>query len=301
MRYKNLRYSYNVTGFAVLMFLAIKELMAFLLRVFPVESGTAAYMLINIATFVVSCILPVITMENMLGLHPKLFRKADGAKAVSCGVYSYLLILAAGFVNSLFLAALRLAGLDFAPRTISIPDGAVNIVLYFIYICVLPPLLEEIFVRGYILNALKPAGTTFAVLVSSAIFSLMHSSLENFILYFICGIILAKVYLTFDSIFPSILVHFINNTMSFFILYFQQKVNAVSALSMIAYINIFILILGFVGKRYLDRQGFRFKKVLTKDRALGEKLGAVSKSPVAITAFAMLLFFAAYQSFHNLV
>ena len=301
MRYKNLRYSCNVIGFAVLMFLAIKELVSLLLMAFSVERGTAPYLLINIAAFIVSCIMPVITMENMLGLHPKLFRRTNTAVTAACGVYSYLIILIAGFINSLFLAALRLAGLDFAPRTIAIPDGAVSVVLYFIHICVLPPLLEEIFVRGYILNALKPVGTTFAVIVSSAVFSLMHSSLENFFLYFVCGIILAKVYLTFDSIFPGMLVHFINNTMSFFILYFQQRVNAVSALSMIAYINIFILILGFVGKKHLDKCGFKFKKVLGRDKAMGEKLGCIFKSPVAVTALAMLVFFAAYQSFHSLV
>lgn len=301
MKYKNLKYTYSVTGFAVIVFLAVRELMALIASLLPVEKGTVPYIGINMVTFVVACILPAIIMENMLGLRPKLFKKADAAKLVCAGMYNYLLILAAGLVNSLILAAVSLAGLKFAPKEIQVPAGAVAFVLYFIHICILPSILEEILLRGYVLNALKPLGTTFAVVVSSAVFSLMHSSLENFLLYFACGIILARVYLTFDSIFASMLVHFINNTMSFFMLYFQQRVNAVSALSLVAYINVFVLILGFVAGRHLNKTRFRFKKVFLKDTELSAKLLYISKSPVALTAFGLLLFFAAYQSFHNIV
>ena len=301
MRYKNLKYSYNVIGLAVIMFLAIREIMGFVLGTVPLEKGSVPYISVGLATFIASCIIPAIVMENMLGMHPKLFKKANFVAVASAGVYSYLLILGAGLVNSLILALVKVAGLDFAPRTIDIPSGTAAVIMYFVYVCILPPILEEIFVRGYILNALKPLGTTFAVVVSSVCFSLMHSSLENFLLYFICGVILARVYLTFDSIFASMLVHFINNTVSFFVMYFQQQVNAVSALSMIAYINIFAIVLGVVGMRYLSKSGFRWKKMFYKDAELTVKLGYITKSPVAVCAFGMLLFFAAYQSFHNLV
>ena len=301
MRYKNLKYSYNVIGMAIIMFLATREIVGFVLSVTGLEKGTAPYILISMLSFVASCIIPAVIMENMLGMHPKLFKKANFVTVGSAGLYSYLLILGAGVVNSLLLALVKMAGLDFAPQTIDIPKSTAALILYFIYVCVLPPILEEIFVRGYILNALKPLGTTFAVIVSSVCFSLMHSSLENFLLYFICGVILARVYLTFDSIFASMLVHFINNTISFFVMYFQQQVNAVSALSMIAYINIFVIVLGVVAMRWLSKSGFKWKKIFHKDPELTAKLGYVAKSPVAVCAFSMLLFFGAYQSFHNLV
>lgn len=301
MKYRNLGYTYNVIGLAVIMFLSVREVMGFVLSLVPLQAGTVPYIAVNMATFVVACIIPAITMENMLGLHPKLFKKTDGLLLAASGGYNYLLLIAAGLANSLILALIGTTGLKFAPQAITIPQDTAAFVLYFIHICILPPILEEIFVRGYILNALKPVGTTFAVVVSSVCFSLMHSSLENFLLYFVCGVILARVYLTFDSIFASMFVHFINNTMSFFILYFQQQVNAVSALSMVAYINIFVLILGVVCKRYLNTRKFRWKKVLLKDKELTAKLGRISRSPIALTAFGLLLFFAAYQSYHNIV
>ncbi len=301
MKYRNLRYTYNVIGLAVIMFLSIREVVGLLLSFAPIENGSVPYIAITMLSFVASCIIPVITMENMLGLHPKLFRRADSINLTLSGAYNYLLILAAGLINSLILAAIAFTGLKFAPRSITIPDGAVAAALYFVHICILAPVLEEIFIRGYILNALKPVGLTFAVVVSSACFSLMHSSLENFLLYFACGVILARVYITFDSIFASMFVHFVNNTMSFFILYSQQRVNAVSALSLVALTNIFVLILGFVSKKQLDKRNFRWKKVLVKDTELSAKLLHISKSPIALTAFGLLLFFAAYQSFNNLV
>jgi membrane protease YdiL (CAAX protease family) len=257
--------------------------------------------IVNMVVFFVAILVPVTIMENTLGLHPKLFKKVDIKNSGAAVLYGYLLILGASFANSLLLLALKSAGLEFAPRTINVPQGTFAAVLYFIYVCILPPLLEEIFTRGYILNAFRGYGTTFAVVLSSVCFALLHSSLENFPVYFCCGVVLALVYITFDSIFPAMMLHCLNNTVSFFMSTFQNRVNAVSALSLIVFVYICIIAFGYSGKKYLDSKGIKLSRVMQKEQEMFKKFKTVFAAPMGLVAFYLLLFLAAYSSYNNLV
>lgn len=301
MKYKNLKYTFNIIGLAVVMFLAIKEFCYLILSRIPFSEGSLMPIVLSIAVFIVSCLVPTVAMENLLGLHPKLFRKSEPVPVGFTVMYGYLLILAAGIVNNLILTAISLTGIKFAPRELAIPEGAAAGVLYFIYICILPPVLEEIFLRGYVLNALKGYGQTFAVITSSVCFALMHSSLENFPVYFACGILLALVYLTFDSLLPAMALHCLNNSISFFLAYFRQRVNAISALSMTVYIYISVLILGFAGYHYLSKHGIKLTACLVPDSDIRGKTEQFFKSYIALAAFGLLIFFGALGSYNNLV
>lgn len=77
---------------------------------------------------------------------------------------------------------------------------------------ILAPVFEEIICRGILLNIVKPHGTRFAILFTSLIFMLMHSSL-GMIPALIGGILMARVALYYNSIYPSILVHFLHNVL----------------------------------------------------------------------------------------
>ena len=52
MKYRNLRYTYNVIGLAVIMFLSVKEVMALVINFTAMEKGTVPYILINMVTFI---------------------------------------------------------------------------------------------------------------------------------------------------------------------------------------------------------------------------------------------------------
>ena len=301
LKYKNLKYTYNVIGFSLIIFLTLRESLSLVLVHTPLEKGTVPFTLISMAVYLLACFVPVVVMENMLGLHPLLFKKTKPADAAATAAFGYLVILGAGIINSIVLMLLANAGLQFEPNSMTLPQGFLNVLLYFVYICVLPPLVEEIFVRGLVLNALKGWGLPFAVFVSSVIFALMHSSLHNFLIYFACGIVLAKVYIAFDSIWPCVLLHFVNNTVSFVQLGFQQKANAQSALFFSIYIYIMAMLLGYAGLKYIQKHNINLAFSFTRIKDFKYKIKSLCQSYAGICAFALLLFMAAYNSYLSVI
>lgn len=95
--------------------------------------------------------------------------------------------------------------------------------LNFVYLLfamgIFAPITEELLFRGLILDGLKEKGETKAVLVSSLMFMLMHLSLHQTIYQFILGIIMAFIVIYTQSIFASIFVHFVNNSVVLIINY----------------------------------------------------------------------------------
>ena len=298
---KNLKVIYNVVGFAVVLFLAIREICGAVMIKLPFEEGSAVMIIIGIVIFLAACLVPTITMENTLGLHPKLFKKINTTDTLAAVAYGYVLILCVSLANSVLLIALQSLGLEFAPRTLSIPDSTFAALLYFVYVCVLPPLLEEIFTRGYILNAFRSFGVTFAVVASALVFGLLHSSLENIIIYVGCGVILAQLYLAFDSIWPAMLLHFANNSISFFMTAFQQRANAHSALVLMVFVYVCAIIFGIWGKKHLDSRNIHLSACFEKDRELLKKLFFCRRAYMAMAALCLMIFFAALSSFYSLI
>ena len=76
---------------------------------------------------------------------------------------------------------------------------------------VIGPLAEEVFSRGFMLSALAPYGKGFAVVVSSLLFALGHTSLIKFASTFLLGLVLGYVALKTGSIKTSFVLHAINN------------------------------------------------------------------------------------------
>lgn len=301
MKSKKLINTYNIIGFAIIIFLTLRESLSLVLMHTPLQKGSVPFLLLSMLVFALACFVPVTVMENMLGVHPLLFKKVKPNDAAAAAAAGYLIILAAGVVNSILMMPLKSAGISFAPVQLNIPQGVFNGILYFIYLCVMPAVLEEIFVRGLVLNALKPWGVSFAVGLSSLIFALMHSALHNVFLYFVCGIVLAKIYLAFDSLLPCMLLHFVNNTLAFLLSAFQQRANAVSAVSFSVYVYILAIVLGIAGARYLKRRGISFAFGYKRSQDTKLKFTCMFKGGVGLTALCLLVFIAAYNSYRLLI
>ena len=301
VKHSRLKYTYNVIGFALIIFLTLRESLSVILLHTPLQKGTPLFIFLSIIVYILACFIPVVAMENMLGIHPLLFKKVKPMDAAATSAFGYFILFVAGILNSGILALFKKLGLEFSPAVRTIPDGTLAAILYFVYICMLPPLLEEIFIRGLVLNSLKSWGVPFAVGISSVIFALMHSSLHNFLLYFICGVVLAKIYLAFDSLWPGILLHFVNNTLSFVMLGFQQRANAVSAVSLMIYIYVMTIILGYAGLKYIQKNKINLAFSFVRTREIGTKVKTLFKSYAGLGALCLLLFLAAYQSFRALI
>ena len=96
-------------------------------------------------------------------------------------------------------------------------------------------------------------------------------------------------------------LHFVNNTVSYFLSSFQNRVNAVSALSLTVFIYICTIVLGYAGKKYLDSKGIKLFSCLKRENGPFKNIKAVFGAPAGLTAFYLLLFFAALGSYNNLI
>ena len=86
-----------------------------------------------------------------------------------------------------------------------------QIVIYMISIAVLPAVFEELVFRKTLCDALAPYGPKTAILVTSILFSLMHTNFSRIFHTFIMGFFCAWLYIGTKNIKLSMLLHFFNN------------------------------------------------------------------------------------------
>lgn len=82
-------------------------------------------------------------------------------------------------------------------------------------IAVAAPFIEETLFRGLLFGSLRTYfGCWSAIIISAAIFSALHFELVGFFPRFILGIGLGYLYVKYDSIYPSIGLHALNNLLA---------------------------------------------------------------------------------------
>lgn len=138
------------------------------------------------------------------------------------GVNSFVLILLAAlflFLGSslILLLTLKGSGGEYVSAidmdTLTFPSTVYVIITY----CVLPAVLEEFAFRGVVFNEYRPYGLLCAVVMSSALFAMLHFSVTNFLVYFFSGVALALVAAVTRSLFACMIVHFLNNLLVLFV------------------------------------------------------------------------------------
>jgi membrane protease YdiL (CAAX protease family) len=109
-----------------------------------------------------------------------------------------------------------------------------NVALIFIssiIASVFGPVIEEIFFRGIMYNALKrKLGIPWSILVTSVLFSFLHTHamtyfLVGFVPIMILGIVLAYLYEKTGSLIPSVTLHVLNNMGSVFMVFLFKYFN----------------------------------------------------------------------------
>ena len=84
----------------------------------------------------------------------------------------------------------------------------------------IPAVFEEILFRFIPLRLLGGHSPRYAVLLTSLFFALVHHSVVSIPYAFVAGVALAALTLASDSIYPAIIIHFVNNLVSVLSLYF---------------------------------------------------------------------------------
>jgi len=137
-------------------------------------------------------------------------------EAVGWGAFGAAVILIVAAVNGLALQAL---GQQDPQRDMFAwlrDRPIIDYVLAGLAVAVVAPVVEELFFRGYVLNAyLSAKGTRTAYLASAFAFALMHGLPTLFPAIFVMGLVLAYLYRRTGTILASMVAHGINNGLAF--------------------------------------------------------------------------------------
>lgn len=107
----------------------------------------------------------------------------------------------------------------------SIMDG--NAVSLFLVIAVAPAICEEMLFRGLIYNSMKAKyRVSVAIAIVAVLFGIYHMSLVKFIPTGLLGLVLCYVAYRTGSIFPSMMMHFLNNAASVAVSYYPEKIES---------------------------------------------------------------------------
>lgn len=142
-------------------------------------------------------------------------------------------------LNDFFLLPLEALGYRASEVELPALEGS-NLILALLFVALLPAVFEEVLFRGILARNLHESGWGIwpVCLVSGAMFSLFHTSPEQTLYQFCCGICFSLLVIRAGSIVPTILAHFLNNATIILMTAFGLEL---SALPLGGYITIMIL------------------------------------------------------------
>lgn len=133
-----------------------------------------------------------------------------------------------------------------APAQVRLPQDGLALLMYFIGICIIPAVFEELLVRGALQGLLARWGAWFSIVVSSVTFMLMHRDLAQMPAIFLESVLMGLAAYCTGTLAVGIALHLANNTMMFCFLYAAQVMDGVSALALTVYL-VLIFCLAAVG------------------------------------------------------
>ncbi len=148
-------------------------------------------------------------------------------------------------------------------------SGKLATILLFIQIAILPAIFEELFIRKGVYGILKARGVVFATVVSALVFATIHLNFTQFIFAFLVGILFAMVREKTGKLYPTMILHFINNAVATIEVLFYDHA---TFMQIFTYIQIGINAIGFAILIYMLYNKVMELKDKEKIKELKEKL-----------------------------
>lgn len=148
-------------------------------------------------------------------------------------------------------------------------SGKLATILLFIQIAILPAIFEELFIRKGVYGILKARGVVFATVVSALVFATIHLNFTQFIFAFLVGILFATVREKTGKLYPTMILHFINNAVATIEVLFYEHA---TFMQIFTYIQIGINAIGFAILIYMLYNKVMELKDKEKIMELKEKL-----------------------------
>jgi uncharacterized protein len=129
--------------------------------------------------------------------------------ALGCGLLLFVYFFS--IINNVVM--LMLGVITQAETIFEVLDQIDSLMIFAIATMFIAPVFEEIFFRGFLFKGFRQKyGWKVALLISAAIFSLFHGQVATLIPTFLLGSLFAYLYQRTESIFPSMILHFLFNS-----------------------------------------------------------------------------------------
>jgi len=150
------------------------------------------------------------------------FRPFDVRRATGLGCLFLLVSFAFNFIWAMLM--LVLTGLDVQPDVLPyFGGGAGDLPLALLTVSLAAPVAEEAFFRGYLFAGLREhTSLRGAILVSAALFALVHVLPISMPPLFVLGVLFALLYQQTGSIWPAVILHSSMNTLAVLASYLLQ-------------------------------------------------------------------------------
>lgn len=205
------------------------------------------------------------------------FKKVS-IKTVLVSIFLGVIVFALNvYVSSFFNGVIQFFGYKPSTSGTSMPAEWWVLVLDLFCTAVLPAICEETLHRGMLLKGNSTLGMKKSIIISGFLFGLLHCNIEQFFYATIIGLFLGYLCWCCSSIYPCIIVHFMNNSISVFLSFAKAKGwaigNIFTAISnfliknpvtgFIIFILCFILLLIIAGElvKFLIKDGFEYNFV----------------------------------------
>ena len=122
-----------------------------------------------------------------------------------------LCVFAADVISLAWELVLERLGFVYALES-PMPQNSRELTLAILFMAAVPAVCEELLMRGFVLSAWEGRGTALAVVVSSAMFALLHANIFGLPVYFALGMLAGYLVVALDSLYAGIVFHTLYNT-----------------------------------------------------------------------------------------
>lgn len=228
----------NLAGMGFLFFVVGQNIVAIILKMFNLveayQSDFTVLGAVEVFAPLIYVLLPFLIVFLFYSKNERAnvlkYYKPESTSLFVLAIFAGLMIcFVSDFASSFLLGAFSVVGVDFLSgmEDFPMPTDVLGYILMVIGTAAVPALLEEFAFRGVILQPLRRHGDTFAILMSSLLFALMHGNMVQIPFAFTVGLALGYFTITTGSIWTSVIIHFVNNLTSVvFSIYFERNPDA---------------------------------------------------------------------------
>lgn len=197
----------------------------------------------------------------------------------------------ANYVSSILLTILESFGLYSTYNSIQDPKTISDLIVFFLSVAVMPALIEEFAVRGILLSHLRRYGNGFAIITSAIFFGVFHGDAAQIPFAFICGLFFAYTVIATDSLWPGIIIHAMNNSLSCISSVLMQVADEETANMFFYVVSIAGIVLGgaclLIYRNLFKDDGVLKFQGDAIELTLGQKVGKFLTSPLMIVALGL--------------